>query len=175
MPDIISHGLIGFYLWLFSLSAIHKIRAASEYESIVMSYLPGSNASGLWVKVIAAVEFLIAVLLVFSVTRLAGLASAAILLLIYAGFMGLQVYRGKKDINCGCAGPASTITVGWGTILRNGFCAVMALLITVLPVAVVEKTMGNTLISIGIAVFLVVLYLSIEQVIANDQTLSLKR
>ena len=174
MPDVISQGLIGFYIWLFLLAAVHKLRAVTEYKLIMASYLKGEEYSGRWVLLIATVELLTALLLIFPQTKPMGLCLVAFILLGYGSLMALPVYRGKRDINCGCAGPASTITVGWPTLLRNLVCAAMALCLVFLPVISVQQGLLSALMSISTAVFIIVVYLSVEQVIQNQQIHPLK-
>jgi hypothetical protein len=94
---------------------------------------------------------------------------AAALLALYALAMGINLARGRHDLDCGCGGPASDAqAISWGLVARNGFLALLAL-VAALPVA----TRSWSPLAVGIAslagIATCLLYCSIEQAIANWQ------
>lgn len=45
--------------------------------------------------------------------------AAALLLLIFAGAMGINITRGRRHIDCGCGHAALRQQLGWGQVVRN--------------------------------------------------------
>lgn len=41
------------------------------------------------------------------------------LLLLYATSISINLYRGRRDIDCGCNGPATTQAISWWLVGRN--------------------------------------------------------
>jgi len=41
------------------------------------------------------------------------------LLSLYAAGISINLYRGRRDIDCGCNGPASTQALSWWLVSRN--------------------------------------------------------
>jgi uncharacterized protein (DUF58 family) len=64
-------------------------------------------------------------------TRL-GSVLALLLLTLYTAAIGINLLRGRRDIDCGCAGPAVRQTLSARLLLRNLVFTVMVL-VTMLP------------------------------------------
>jgi len=170
LPDAISGGISFFLVWLFITAALHKARAPQYYLRLVAYYLPVKTGGRLLVWLIALVEFSISVLLLLPGLHKAGLAAAALLLAVYAVLMGWQVARGRTDLECGCAGPGSTLKVGTALVVRNLVCACLAALATASP-GPWPAGPGNIILALVTAVLLISTYLACEQAIANAQAM----
>ena len=103
---------------LLLASALHKLRDLPGFEAVLGNYdiLPARAAHLVPVvaRIAVALELLLAVaLLVPGAAGWAGPATA-LLLGLYALAIGINLMRGRRDIDCGCLGP------GAGAGARNG-------------------------------------------------------
>jgi hypothetical protein len=105
---------------LFALAGAHKLRARAEFAETLAGYRVLSarlvpRASLL----VPTFECLIAVgLLIASARQTASLAGAA-LLTVYAGAMGMNLLRGRRQLDCGCLGPRGGGRISPALVLRN--------------------------------------------------------
>jgi hypothetical protein len=171
MPDLLAYGISGFLAWLMALAAWHKLAQPVVYRGIMAGYVGGAAIPAPLVRLIAAVEALIALLLVLPATRAPALWMAAGLLLAYAGLMTVQLLQGRSDLRCGCAGPDAATTVSPALVARNLLCAALA--VAALPVA--STTPGGLhalAAALPVAGFLALTYLCCEQLISNAQRMA---
>ncbi len=170
MPAPVSTGVALFLCWLFGAAAVHKLRSPAYYTRLVSAYLPAEGLARALVPVIALGELCIALALLLPAARLSGLAAAAVVLAAYAVSMAWQYLRGRADLECGCSGPASTVTVGPALIVRNLVCAAMAGAV-IFPGGASVGVMGMAL-AVFLALFLIFVYLCSDQMIANAQAMA---
>ena len=64
-------------------------------------------------------ETLAAGLVLIPTARWTGLVIMAMLLFVYAASIGTNLLRGRRDIDCGCNGPASKQLLSWWLVARN--------------------------------------------------------
>ena len=169
IPEALGIGLAWFLVWLFGQAAWHKFGAADFYLQLMRRYLGPIPGGRLAVWTVAAVEGLTALALLLPQTRAAGLLAAAGLLLAYAGLMALQLWRGRADMQCGCAGPDSQLGISWALVLRNAVCAALALLPLGTAAGAVPTSWGGLGVAVFVAVFAVLIYLTCEQIVSNAQ------
>nr|WP_290674575.1 MULTISPECIES: MauE/DoxX family redox-associated membrane protein [unclassified Halomonas] len=112
---------------IFAQSAWHKANDYGRFLGLVANYrlVPGFIEEGVSRTLIAA-EILLVILLIFPVTAVFASLSAGVLLLVYAGAMGVNLIRGNQLIDCGCGGRAQPVS--WLLVLRNLVLASCALL-----------------------------------------------
>lgn len=168
MPDLVNDGMALFFVWLFALAAIHKLRAAGDYLAPMSAYLPGVNLTIVSVWVVAGVELSVAVMVLLPGSRSVGLIASAGVLVVYAALMALQISRGNADIKCGCAGPASQVLVSPALILRNIICAALAVL-ALTPTTMVTSGLLGLGLTLFVPAFMMMVYLCSEQLIGNAQ------
>jgi len=171
LSQVLSTGLAFFLVWLFVAAAVHKLRAGPYYQDLLSSYFDTVEIGVAGVRLLAVAELAIAFLLLAPQTRNAGLAASALILLFYALMMALQIKRGRDDIACGCAGPASMLTVSPVLVARNVVCAGLAIFALAGAVALPLGISAYGL-AAGIAGFMIVLYISSDQLIANAQMMA---
>lgn len=171
MPDLISNGVALFLAWLLGQAAVHKFRSTLYYQGLLGQYLTLGASTNPLVYLAGVVELMIAVSLVLPLTRDIGLAAACAVLLGYAGMMALQWLRGKRHTRCGCAGPGSALNISPALVLRNLVCCTLAWA-SIMPVTTVAPMMLAWVFSLLVAAFLVVIYLCVEQLIANGQLMA---
>jgi len=118
-PDLsqaLASGLMFFAAGLFASAALHKIRTFTEFTGFVAGYrlLPeGLVRLGSGLIVAAELTAIPAALgLIPGLTQL-----PALLLLAYASAMGVNLLRGRNDVDCGCGG--TPMPISWAAVARN--------------------------------------------------------
>ena len=105
----------------------HKLRDFARFRSAVANYrvLPRrwTAAAAL---LLALAEGTIGVALGVGLGSVPALA-AAVLLAVYTGAITTNLLRGRRDIDCGCAGPDGRRPIGEGLVVRNAFLILAAL------------------------------------------------
>jgi len=123
---------------LFAAAALHKLRDPAGFGAVLAEYrvLPRSLLrAGVWL--VPALEAGIALALL-APGRL-GPAAAAGLLTSYAAAVGLNLARGRRELDCGCLGPGQRQPISGALVARNALLAAGALacLLRVAPRALV--------------------------------------
>jgi hypothetical protein len=113
---------------LFLVAAGHKLRAPARFRAALAGYrlLPPAlvpAAAGL----VVGAELAVAAALAAPGARVAGLGGAAALLLAYAAAIGVNLARGRREIDCGCTGPALRRPLDGRLVARNATVAAAAL------------------------------------------------
>lgn len=117
---------------LFAAAAGHKLRDLEAFRAALGDYrLLPARATSLAAFALIALELACAGGLV--VSPRGGLAAAA-LLALYTAAIGANLARGRREIDCGCFGPAARQPLSWGLVARNAGLIALAL-IAALPVA----------------------------------------
>lgn len=121
---------------LLASAATHKLRAPARFARQLADYqlLPEAVIRP-GARVIPALELVIAFALLVPATRSWAALSAAGLIALYAAAIGINLWRGRRDIDCGCAGPDQAQPLRPILLLRNGALVAVALLASVLPIA----------------------------------------
>jgi hypothetical protein len=171
VPDLIGFGISGFLLWLFATAGLHKLRAPAHFSSVIAAYFPALPGVHRLPVPVAVLELAIALALLLPMTAGAGLLAAAAVLGLYAALMAWQLVRGRRELRCGCAGPASELAVSPALVGRNLVCAGFALLALAPRTETAVGAAGLGL-SLYVAVFLIILYLCSEQIVSNSQQMA---
>lgn len=171
LPEVIGLALAGFLGWLFVVAGLHKLRSPAQFSELAAQYLPAPLRS-VWrdalVYPVGILEVGIALALLAPQTRGIAAVIAAALLVAYALMMAWQLALGRRDLRCGCAGPASDVLVSPALVLRNLLTAGAALLL-LLPLGPMAWSGAGILLTLCTAGFLIGLYLGAEQLISNSQ------
>lgn len=117
-PILSTLGRVALAL-LFAGAARHKLRDMARFEAVLGDYqvLP-RFAVAIAARAIVAVELiLVLALLVPATSEIAALCIAG-LLALYSGGIALNLARGRREIDCGCGGPAEQ-RLGPGILARN--------------------------------------------------------
>ena len=91
---------------LLASAATHKVRTPARFARQLADYqlLPASLVRPV-ARLVPLLELAIAFALLVPVSRGWAALSAASLLALYAAAIGINLWRGRRDIDCGCAGP----------------------------------------------------------------------
>lgn len=120
LDPVIGGIVCGSFALLFGIACAHKLRGLSAFAATLTEYrvLPDSLVypASLLLPIL---EGLIALgLLIGSVREPASLLGAA-LLAAYAAAMGLNLLRGRNQLDCGCLGPRGGGVVSTSLVWRN--------------------------------------------------------
>lgn len=123
--------LRGLLCLLLVVSSAHKLRDVPAFATTVDQYeiLPGAWART-FAWILASFEAALGAALLLPAPRsVAGLAVAA-LIGVYSLAIGVNLARGRRDIDCGCLGPAHGQELSEWLLVRNGLVIVAALTLT---------------------------------------------
>ena len=94
----------------------------------------------------------------------------AVLLLVYTLAIGINLLRGRRDIDCGCGGPARRQTLSGWLVARNLVLMVLGLGCFMPVTARVLYWMDFVTIGLGVLAFLL-LYATVNSLVANQPKL----
>lgn len=114
---------------LFVWAASHKARDLRAFAATIRSYeiLPRGLAR-LVAPVFAGAELAVAVGLVLPETRVASSAAALVLLVTYSVAIAVNLARGRRELDCGCFGPAHRQPLHGWLLVRNAVAIAAAAL-----------------------------------------------
>jgi hypothetical protein len=176
-PQILGDPIMGATASLLLVAVLgggawHKLLDRIAFRETLHDYqiLPEA-AVGPAAAMVPAVERAAWVLLVVPGTREIGASIAAMLLSGYAIAIGLNLARGRTDIDCGCSWGGGTQPISAWLIGRN------ALLIAIAAVAATPssaRTLGviDGLVILAAASFALLIYHAADRLIANQALLS---
>jgi hypothetical protein len=114
---------------LFASAAWHKWRSDGEFAATLGAYeiLPAALTRSA-AAALPALELLSAAALLVPQARTAGMIAAALLLLMYAGAIVLNLKRGRHDLDCGCMVAGKRGRIAAWMVWRNAGLALLLLL-----------------------------------------------
>jgi len=119
--------LRGLLSAILGWAAWHKLRDVGAFRAAVEAY---ELAPPLWAVPIGAAliaaELAIAVGLWLPRVGSAAAMAAAALLLLYGTAIAINLARGRRDLDCGCAGPAGELPISSALVARNLVLAALA-------------------------------------------------
>ena len=118
--------------WLFLAAALHKLSDIGGFRVILTTYrvLP-ERLVGVAAWGIAIVECVIGIGALLQ--RAPAHVAAVVLLLVYAAAIGLNLARGRRNIDCGCGGAAQPLSLG--LVARNVLLALGGIIALVPTIA----------------------------------------
>jgi hypothetical protein len=115
-------------------AAVHQGLGWSEWPGILRNYRLLPEA---WVPVVAVVlpllEALTSLALLWPRSRVLGASTAAVLLVVFALAMGINLGRGRTHIDCGCFGVRLRTGLSRWMVVRNVLLAALVLALLVPP------------------------------------------
>jgi hypothetical protein len=121
-------------------AAAHKLRDAAGFRAALAGYrlLPAPWVAGAAVLFVG-LELAVAASLVLANGARGPALAAAVLLGVYTAAIAANLLRGRRGIDCGCAGPAGRVPLGGGLVGRNAVLigAALAAAVPAAPRAVV--------------------------------------
>lgn len=159
------------FVLLFGLSALHKLRDFGGFSRQLADYrllpdpllLPAAAA-------VVGTECAVTIgLLMPGAQRVAAIA-AACLLVVYAVAIAINLARGRRNIDCGCSGPALRQTLSEGLLVRNGVLIAAALFAT-LPTTTRGLGAWDWLMATAAVLTVALLYTGANTLLANGPML----
>jgi hypothetical protein len=122
-------SLASLFLW----SAAHKVRASADFRAALSAYrLVPTGALRTAHRLLVAMEVAISLALLVPGLAPGSALAAAGLLCLYSAAILVNLVRGRREIDCGCAGLARSRPISPALLSRNA-ALVAAALLCVLP------------------------------------------
>ncbi|MBF4559813.1 methylamine utilization protein MauE [Pseudomonas sp. p50] len=156
---------------LLASAATHKLRAPARFAKQLADYqlLPEALVRPS-ARVIPAVELAIAFALLVPVSRSWAALTAASLIALYAAAIGINLWRGRRDIDCGCAGPDQAQPLRPVLLLRNSVLVGLALLASVAPI-VRDLNVFDGFVTLFASAVALLIYAAADGLLANSPLL----
>jgi hypothetical protein len=156
---------------LFLGAAATKTRDLGAFRAAVADYrlLPERAAPALAAALVAA-EVVVGIALALGPRAPAALAAAS-LLALYGGAIAVNLARGRRDLGCGCGGPAARQPISGGLVARNAALATAALA-GLLSTATRALVWIDALTVVGTVAALAALYAATNALIAQAPALA---
>ena len=180
MSYVLSDASALFLMWIFAQAGLHKIKTANGlyYANLIAQYLNlqaylDHNTQAklqftLLAKAIGIIEVTLALALVIPSSRAVAAMLAMVILMSYLLLMAFQIVQGKKNLDCGCMGPAGQTNISASLLLRNGVFSVLAWSCLMPGNSFFSTAMVMTIV---ISLVMILLNLTFEQLIVNAQRL----
>jgi len=156
---------------LFLSAALHKLTDRRRFTEVLAAYdlLPQA-----WVaaasRTVPLLEAVTGLALLLPATSRAAAVAASALLLSYAAAIGVNLQRGRRDLTCGCGGPADRQPIAAWMVIRN--VAVAALLgLAWLPRAERALEFADLITIVCGAATAALIYLSVERLADSSRRL----
>ncbi len=167
---LLQYTLAIFFVWLLAVAGWHKLNHREYYVDLIREQFPSlASMSGGVVYLLAVTEISLAAGLVISPLREAAWIGVAVLLAGYLTVMTRQLARGRIDMKCGCAGPASDLRISPVLLARNAVLILLALAAAVAPAGATPLTASLLLTALPAGLFMIGVYLCVEQLMLNAQ------
>jgi len=156
--------------WVFVESGLHKLQAPDLTAANIDEYRLLPEGAGVWLaRPLAFCEVALAVLVLLPFSRGPALMTAAGLIAVYAIAITINLLRGRRDIDCGCAGPGQAQRLSAALPVRNAILAGAAL--AAAHAAPVPAHWSGWLFAMFCAAAAALLHSSINGLLANRQLL----
>ncbi len=147
--------LSGAFRWILGVSlllaGLKKLRSLSDFRSAVGAYeLVGPRASEFVTKALPPIEVVCGVFILMRRAEPYVVLPAVALFCVFAGAIGINIVRGRRDLDCGCGLAPSGGGIGWAHVIRNILLACMAIAIALLLPS--SSSRATILTSLGLAV-----------------------
>jgi len=162
---------------LFAHAAWHKWRERQRFAATLAAYglLPGRLAA-VGGYLVPLVETAVAALLLAPPMRSAAALAGIVLLLTYALAIGVNLRRGRRDLDCGCTGPADRRPIAAWMVWRN---LVLAMLLAAIVPAWGDRPIGriDALTILAGLVAIVPVYATVDRLVGQvmPRTAALRR
>jgi len=156
---------------LLASAATHKLRAPARFSKQLADYqlLPEALVRPS-ARVIPVLELAIAFALLVPVSRSWAALTAAGLIALYAAAIGINLWRGRRDIDCGCAGPDQAQPLRPVLLLRNSVLVGLALLASVAPI-VRDLNVFDGFVTLFASAVALLIYAAADGLLANSPLL----
>jgi Methylamine utilisation protein MauE len=120
VDPVVGYVCRGVLALVFLSAAAHKLRAPREFLATLRGYgiVPAGLAPAVAVLLVGT-EAGVGAGLLAPATHGAAALAATLLLVVYGASIAFNLLRGRRDIDCGCTGPAARQPLSAWLVLRN--------------------------------------------------------
>lgn len=167
LDPILIHACALALAAILATAATHKLRAPRWFAAQLEAYalLPQGLLKPT-ARALPLLEAAIAAALLLPASRSAAALAAGALLALYAGAIAVNLWRGRRDIDCGCAGPGESQPLRPLLLLRNAALLGLALLASATPLTR-ELGLFDGFVAIAAAAVLLLLYAAVDGLLTN--------
>lgn len=139
--------------FVFLTAALGKVRHHLAFQGVVANYrLMPEIAVPAFALLLPLVEAAVAAALVFAPSPWPE-AGGAILLILFATAMAINIWRGRRHIDCGCFQSALKQTLSWTLVTRNAGLALLLAVPAVAPDGSLPESRAVEAVLIGTVLF----------------------
>jgi len=152
---------------LFAVAAVSKAKHFSIFRATILDYqLVPKQLLGLAALAVLGLEFFIALSALHDSFAAIGMQLAAALLCLYGLAIATNLLRGRRDIDCGCTGPAVRQSLSGWLVLRNVVLATIAIIGAGVPIERALNFSDYALIGLALGAAIAI-YAAANQLMAN--------
>lgn len=166
LDSAVGYLVSGAFALLFAQAAVHKWQRLAEFRAVVANYqLTPAFLVPVIALLIPGFETAVAALLLPPPTRVAAAVLGMILLAAYGAGIAINLGRGRREVDCGCSGPADRRPIGSWMVWRN-LLLVILLIPLVLPSSTRPLEISDALTILGGIGVAALLYTAIDHLYA---------
>ncbi len=122
-------AIVGALALILFAATWHKLSEPEVFAGALQAYeLVPRWAVVPVARLLPLTEIAIGIGMLVPLARQFALLALALLLMVYTAAIGINILRGRRQIDCGCGGEAQTLS--WGLVVRNAVLAVAAVLVS---------------------------------------------
>ncbi|MCW5622348.1 MAG: hypothetical protein KIS79_14670, partial [Burkholderiales bacterium] len=123
---VVVGAIVGALALILFAAAWHKLSEPEVFAGALLAYrlLPAAVVPGV-ARALPVLEIVLGIAILVPVSHTPALIATALLMLTYAAAMGINLMRGREQIDCGCGGDAHPLS--WALVVRNVVLAAAAL------------------------------------------------
>jgi hypothetical protein len=158
--------LVGCFALLFASAALHKLRAPARFTEVLRAYRIVPEGALRLSSLVAVAELGAAAGLLLAPVRPLAALAGAVLLVLYAAAIALNLARGRRDLACGCGGPDEERPIGGWMVGRNLTLALL-LAATLVPWGTRAMLPTDALTVAGGTAVAALLYMSLDRLLGR--------
>jgi uncharacterized membrane protein len=153
---------------LFAAAALHKLAVHDQFRAALVAYdiLPGRTL-GVASYILPVCELLIAISLLIEASRAMAIGIAVFTLSVYALAIAVNLRRGRRYIDCGCAGFGARRAIAPWMVVRNLVLSLLLALFDVAPWSARPLYWIDAVTVAGGVVIIACLYLAAEELLGR--------
>jgi uncharacterized membrane protein YphA (DoxX/SURF4 family) len=162
-----------FLSYLFVTAGYKKLSDVGNLRKTITDYrvLPGS-----WSRPVASVlpvfEVLVGIGLLIPPLHEVAAIALCVALLSYTSAIAVNIARGRRDLDCGCAGPGAEQLVSGSLLVRNAVLFIPALALVFSPVSQRDSLdTSGIILALAAASLCALIYQVINQLLSNQDKL----
>lgn len=167
LDPILIHACALALAAILATAASHKLRAPRWFASQLEAYalLPAGLLQPV-TRLLPLLEGAVALGLLLPASHSAAALAAGVLMLAYGAAIAINLWRGRRDIDCGCAGPGESQPLRPVLLLRNAALLGLALLAGA-PSLAREIGLFDGFVAIAAAAVILLLYAAVDGLLTN--------